>query len=86
MLTFQLTPTNGRASFGGKAYVKEENGYAELFSYHTKVATYCRRTGKVTYTSNKSHLSNTTMSHIKSFQAYYGLEQLTKKQIIDSQP
>lgn len=38
MKIFELTPTNGRKSFGGKAKVIVENGIAKLLSYTTIVA------------------------------------------------
>ena len=40
MQAFELTPTNGRKSFGGKAKVIVDNGVAKLLSYSTIVAEY----------------------------------------------
>ena len=70
MQAFELTPINGRKSFGGKAKVIVENGVAKLLSYSTIVAEY--KIGKKEYKENGTY-SQTTNSHIKAFKNFYGI-------------
>lgn len=68
---FELVPTNGRKSFGGKAKVIVENGVAKLLSYTTIVAEY--KIGEKEYKQIWEGKSNTTNSHIKAFKDFYGV-------------
>ena len=70
MQIFELTQTNGRKSFGGKAKVIVENNNAKLLSYETIVAEY-NLESKV-FTDN-GYYSKTTTSHINAFKSYYGI-------------
>lgn len=70
MQVFELTPTNGRKSFGGKAKVIVENEVAKLLSYNTIVAEY--KIGEKQYKENGNY-SRTTNNHIKAFKQFYGL-------------
>lgn len=67
---FQLVPTNGRKSFGGKAKVIVENNNAKLLSYETIVAEYNLETKE--YQENGKY-SRTTDAHINAFKSYYGI-------------
>jgi hypothetical protein len=67
---FELQPTNGRKSFGGKCKVIIENGIAELLSYDTIVATY--DLDLKLYVQNGEY-SQTTNSHIKAFKEFYSV-------------
>ena len=79
MKTFELTPTNGRSSFGHKAIVQENNGISTLLSYTTKVATYDHALNKV---SVLGMYSATTVAHINAFLEFYGFDTMTKKEMI----
>ena len=70
MQAFELTPTNGRKSFGGKAKVIVENGVAKLLSYSTFVAEI--KLENKEYKQNGEY-SRTTNSHIKAFKNFYGI-------------
>jgi len=70
MQVFELTPTNGRKSFGGKAKVVVENGVAKLLSYSTIVAEY--KIGEKEYKENGKY-STTTNTHITAFKNFYGI-------------
>lgn len=70
MQVFELTPTNGRKSFGGKAKVIVENGVAKLLSYTTFVAEI--KLNSKEYKQNGSY-STTTNNHIKVFKEFYGV-------------
>ena len=70
MQAFELTPTNGRKSFGNKAKVIVENGIAKLLSYTTFVAEINLETKE--YQQNGSY-SATTNNHIKAFKEFYGV-------------
>ena len=70
MQAFELTPTNGRKSFGGKAKVIVENGVAKLLSYTTIVAEI--KLDNKEYKQNGSY-STTTNNHIKAFKQFYGV-------------
>ena len=71
MQVFELIPTNGRKSFGGKAKVIVENGVAKLLSYTTFVAEI--KLDSKEYKQNGSY-STTTNNHIKTFKAFYGVQ------------
>ena len=70
MQAFELLPTNGRKSFGGKAKVIVENGVAKLLSYSTFVAEI--KLENKQFTKNGEY-SQTTTSHIKAFKNFYGI-------------
>ena len=70
MQVFELIPTNGRKSFGGKAKVIVENGVAKLLSYTTFVAEI--KLDSKEYKQNGSY-STTTNNHIKAFKEFYGV-------------
>lgn len=70
MQVFELTPTNGRKSFGGKAKVIVENGVAKLLSYTTFVAEI--KLDNKEYKQNGNY-SATTNNHIKVFKEFYGV-------------
>ena len=70
MQVFELAPTNGRKSFGGKAKVIVENGVAKLLSYTTFVAEI--KLDNKEYKQNGSY-STTTNNHIKAFKQFYGV-------------
>lgn len=78
MKTFELTPTNGRKSFYGKARVIEENGVSQLESYDTIVAEYNPRGNKVRVFG---YYSPTTATHINAFLNYYGFDSCSKKEL-----
>ena len=68
---YELTPTNNRKSFYGKAKVIEkENGDIELRSYETIVARI--RNGK--FERLWDGYSATTMNHINSFLDAFGID------------
>lgn len=67
---FELTPTNGRKSFGGKAKVIVEGNVAKCLSYETIVAEFDLENN--TYKEN-GYYSKTTTSHINAFKNYYGI-------------
>jgi len=75
---FELTPTNGRKSFGGKAKVIVENNVSTLISYNTVVATYNHLENKIYL---KGYFSPTTMQHQNAFLEYYGFDKLNKHEI-----
>lgn len=70
MQAFELTPINGRKSFGGKAKVIVENGVAKLLSYSTFVAEI--KLENKEFIQNGEY-SQTTNSHIKAFKNFYGI-------------
>ena len=70
MKVFELTPTNGRKSFGNKAKVIVDNGVAKLLSYETIVAEVDLATNE--FKVNGSY-SQTTNSHIKAFKQFYNV-------------
>lgn len=71
MKIFELIPTNGRKSFGGKAKVIEQDGEAKLLSYETIVAQINLETRE--YTQIWEGKSATTSNHIKAFKEFYGV-------------
>lgn len=70
MKVFELTPTNGRKSFNGKAKVIEDNGVARLLSYTTIVAELDLNSRE--FIINGSY-SVTTNNHIKAFKEFYSV-------------
>ena len=70
MKIFELTPINGRKSFGGNAKVIVENNIAKCLSYETIVAEYNTETKE--YQENGKY-SRTTNTHINAFKNYYGI-------------
>jgi hypothetical protein len=64
---YELTPTNGRKSFYGKALVYYYSDYSQtLVSYHTEVI-HRGKDGKLYRMCDPSLFSLTTSTHIKSF-------------------
>ena len=71
MQVVELTPTNGRKSFGGKAKVIITDDKYELLSYTTIVASQDRKTGEYKQLFEKN--SSTTNTHIKAFKQFLGI-------------
>jgi len=69
MITFELTPQNGRKSFYGKAIVEKEGNKYTLKSYGTVAAVI--EDGEIEIFNLQS---NTTCSHVKSFCKLYGFD------------
>lgn len=63
-MLYELIPTNGRKSFGGKATVEVSGGKETLFSYGTPII---RREADGALTRLWAGWSATTGTHIKSF-------------------
>ena len=64
MKKYELTPTNGRKSFYGKAYIEiEEDGTETLYSYGTPIISRKNGIFKRLYNG----WSATTGTHIKAF-------------------
>lgn len=83
MKTFELTPTNGRKSFYGKAKVIETpEGHKYLDSYNTRVASISND-GTITLSRNKEHFTATTCTHIRSFLELYGYPSMTKQEMLN---
>lgn len=78
MKEFQLQPTNGRKSFGGKAIVREAFEVSTLFSYGTEVAQYNHQTNEMKV---DAYHSTTTGTHINAFLEFYGFDKCTKKEL-----
>ena len=83
----ELTPTNGRKSFGGKCKVYQYSDgdktvYSELISYNTIIAMYNHSTKEVTFVCEEDHLSNITLTHVRAFLEFFGKEKMTKQEII----
>jgi hypothetical protein len=68
---FELTPTNGRKSFYGKAKVIVSNNVAKLVSYNTVICELNLVTNE--FKQIESKLTNTTTSHLKAFKSYYSI-------------
>ena len=65
MKRYELTPTNGRKSFGGKAIVEiDNNGNETLYSYNTPII---KRLTDGTLVKLWGGWSATTGNHISSF-------------------
>ena len=71
MKIFELTPTNGRKSFYGKAKVIEKDGEKILISYDTEV---CKIDKNGIFSMLWNGKSNTTTAKIKAFKSFYGVE------------
>lgn len=69
MKIFELVPTNGRKSFGGKCKVYETENEIVLVSYNTEVSFYNKKTKEL----REDKHSKTTRSHQKEFRNYLGL-------------
>jgi len=78
MEIIELTPVNGRKSFGSKCRVETDGNISYLYSYNTNVAHYNHDTNKIVV---KGYYSLTTMAHINSFLSYFGFDTCTKKQL-----
>lgn len=78
MTTYELTPTNGRKSFYGKAVVEVEGGAKTLKSYDTRV---CRIANGKVRLLDKWDYSYTTLTHVRSFLESNGLEAGSKANI-----
>lgn len=72
----ELTPSDSRKSFYGKARVEESNGNKTLISYNTAV---CRITSKGKFVRLWGGYSATTMRHINAFCNTYGINGGGKK-------
>ena len=71
MKKYELTPTDGRKSFYGKAVViVEDNGETVLQSYDTFV---CKITKSGEFVRLWSGYSTTTMRHVNSFLQRFGI-------------
>ena len=79
----ELEPTNGRASFGRKAYVEDDGDGFTLLSYDTPVARIERCEGGKgqDFSLLNDYLSTTTLTHIHSFLQTYGLKDIPTKQL-----
>lgn len=66
MNIYELTPTNSRKSFYGKAKVIVEGSTKKLLSYNTLVAEYNSDTKEFKQIL-EGKLSNTTNIHLKTF-------------------
>lgn len=80
MKTFELTPVNGKKSFGGKCRVFESLGMSYLLSYDTVVASFNHETNEMKV---YGWWSLTTLAHINSFLDYYGFEKCSKSELIE---
>lgn len=78
MNTTELTPVNGRKSFGGKAKMKKDGEITYLESYGTTVAQYNHSNNKMTVLG---YFCATTLTHINAFLAYFGFDTCTKRQL-----
>lgn len=79
MAKYYLSPTNGRKSFYGKAYVLDDgNGGKSLYSYDTLVCVI--RGGKVQLHPLWDY-STTTLTHVRAFLESNGLPAGSKAQI-----
>lgn len=66
MKTIELTPTNGRKSFYGKACILGMGNQRILFSYESAIMTECG--GQyIRHYAEDGKCTNTTLTHIKSF-------------------
>ena len=82
VVSYELTPVNGRKSFYGKCKVlSTPEGHKYLKSYGTTVATFTDD-GTLEITKKESELTNTTLTHIRAFLVHIGKQPLTKQQIL----
>ncbi len=81
----ELEPTNGRASFGRKAYVEDDGDGFTLYSYNTPVARIERLDSGhgQEFSLLSDYLSNTTLTHIHSFLQSYGLKDIPTKKLLE---
>lgn len=78
MSEYELTPKHdARASFYGKAFIRNENNKLVLRSYNTDVAFI--KNGKATVNGT---YSTTTLRHIKEFLKQEGFKAESKDQIL----
>lgn len=83
MTSFDLVPTDSKASFYGKCKVIiDEFGTRKLLSYNTFVASISDG-GILKITKNKIHLTTTTLRHISAFLKYYQIKAMSKQQILE---
>ena len=81
-IEFDLRPQHiNQKSFYGKARVVQTPKGSILTSYNTDVAAYTN--GFFTVIKDESKLTNTTMKHIRSFQALLGLEPQSKRELLN---
>lgn len=77
------TKFSTRKSFYGKAKIEEQNGYRNLYSYDTLIASIDNK-NKLSYlTDNTEHYSTTTCTHLKEFCLQNGIEYLGKQKMIE---
>jgi hypothetical protein len=74
----ELTPTNGRKSFNGKAKMITKRNKTQLLSYDTVVAEYNHKENKLVV---NGYYSPTTANHINTFAEYFGFDKMTKKEM-----
>ena len=81
----ELVPTNGRKSFGHKAYVEDDGDGFTLYSYNTPVARIERlESGHgQEFSILSDYLSNTTLTHIHSFLQSYGLKDIPTRELLE---
>lgn len=81
---FELTPIySTRKSFYQKAMVEEnENGFKNLYSYNTLIATIDNNDKLIYLTDNDYHYSMTTCSHLKEFCLQNDIEYLGKAKMM----
>ena len=79
----ELEPTNGRASFGRKAYVEDDGDGFTLLSYDTPVARIerCEDGNGQDFSLLSDYLSATTLTHIHSFLHTYGHKDIPTKEL-----
>ena len=79
----ELEPTNGRASFGRKAYVEDDGDGFTLLSYDTPVARIerCEDGNGQDFSLLNDYLSATTLTHIHSFLHTYGHKDIPTKEL-----
>jgi len=81
MNTIELTPTDSRKSFYGKAKIKTEGNTSYLYSYDTCVAEYNNDTKEI---KTNGYYSQTTAKHINAFLNHFGFKSRTKKELENS--
>ena len=81
----ELEPTNGRKSFGHKAYVEDDGDGFTLYSYNTPVARIERlESGHgQEFSLLSDYLSTTTLTHIHSFLQTYGLKDIPTRDLLE---
>lgn len=81
MNTLELTPTDSRKSFYGKAKIKTEGNISYLYSYDTCVAEYNNETREIKV---YDFYSATTSRHQNAFLNHFGFKSRTKKELQNS--